>query len=328
MNSPSEFSVVSTFSGVGGSSLGYEMAGGKVELAVEWDSHAAECYRLNFPDTPLRRGDIADLSVDEVFQRTGLEAGELDILDGSPPCQGFSTSGRRMLDDPRNGLFREYVRLLEGLKPRTFVMENVSGLVKGKMKLLFAEILRTLRNVGYRVSARLLNAKWYGVPQSRERLIFIGVRENLEIKPSHPKPASRPISAGEAIEGLPVDKAKTLGGMGYFIWCRAKPMQRWDEIHPKGHWFNSRTLDPARPAPTIISTASGQGRSTVAHWRYPRCLNIAEVKRLCSFPDDFQLTGGVWEKWARLGNSVPPSLMRAVAEHLRDQILAPELSTA
>lgn len=210
-------------------------------LAVEWDDHAAECYRLNFPGIGLHHGDIADLSVDDVFERTGLKVGELDILDGSPPCQGFSISGRRMLDDPRNGLFREYVRLLEGLRPRAFVMENVSGLVKGKMKLFFAEILRTLRNTGYRVSARLLNAKWYGVPQSRERLIFIGVREDLDIQPSHPKPAGRPISAREALEGLPLDDARTLGKMGYFIWCRAKPMQKWNEIHPKGHWFNSRT---------------------------------------------------------------------------------------
>ena len=130
---------MSTFAGCGGSSLGYTLAGGKVRLAVEWDDNAVETYRLNFPDTPIYHGDIAKLSVDECLRLSGLKVGELDIFDGSPPCQGFSTAGRRKLDDSRNQLFREYVRLLQGLQPRAFVMENVAGMVKGKMRLVFVE---------------------------------------------------------------------------------------------------------------------------------------------------------------------------------------------
>lgn len=324
MSSHSEFTVVSTFSGCGGSSKGYQLAGGKVRLAVEWDDHAAECYRLNFPKTPLYHGDIAALSVEEALEISGLEAGELDLFDGSPPCQGFSTSGKRVLDDPRNTLFREYVRLLEGLRPRTFVMENVSGMVKGKMRLVFAEILRTLRGCGYRVSARLMNAKWYGVPQSRERMIFVGVREDLGKDPSHPAGWGPPITARQAFEGLPEETERTLGDLGYRIWSRAKPSRSWQQYHPKGHWFNSVTLDPDKPAPTIPAMNGRRGGgSTMAHWRYPRCLNIAEVKRLFSFPDDFKLAGSHLEQWKRLGNSVPPLLTKAVAEHIRDEILAP-----
>src|ERR1035438_8286507 len=146
----SEFKVISTFSGCGGSSLGYQMAGGKVLLAVEWDKNAVETYRLNFPDTPIYHGDIAKLSVQECLDRTGLKAGELDILDGSPPCQGFSTAGKRNFDDSRNQLFREYVRMLRGLQPKVFVMENVSGMVKGQMKLIFVEILKELKASGYK----------------------------------------------------------------------------------------------------------------------------------------------------------------------------------
>ena len=108
-----------------------------------------------------------------------LKPGELDVLDGSPPCQGFSTAGKRRMDDGRNQLFREYVRLLRGLRPKVLVMENVSGMVKGKMKLIFAEIMRELKASGYKVSARLMNAMHFGVPQSRERMIFIGIREDL-----------------------------------------------------------------------------------------------------------------------------------------------------
>ena len=184
----SRFSVVSTSSGCGGSSLGYHLADGDVLLAVEWDDNAVETYRLNFSDTPVHHGDIGQLTVEDCLRLTGLRPGGLDVLDGSPPCQGFSTAGKRRIDDPRNQLFSEYVRLLHGLKPKVTVMENVSGMVKGSMKLIFAEVLTELKACGYRVRARLMDAKYYGVPQSKKRLIFIGCREDLGIEPSHPKP--------------------------------------------------------------------------------------------------------------------------------------------
>jgi DNA (cytosine-5)-methyltransferase 1 len=103
------------------------MAGYRELLAVEWDDHAVETFKLNFPDVPVWHGDIAELSVEERLRITGLQPGELDVLDGSPPCQGFSTVGKRKMEDGRNQLFREYVRLLRGLKPKVLVMENVSG---------------------------------------------------------------------------------------------------------------------------------------------------------------------------------------------------------
>ncbi len=196
------FTVVSTFSGCGGSSLGYKLAGGKVLLAVEWEDNAAATYRLNFPDTQLYHGDIAKLSVDEVLNRTGLKPRELDILDGSPPCQGFSTAGKRDFGDDRNQLFREYCRLLKGLQPRCFIMENVSGMVKGKMKLIFKDILTELKSCGYKVKARLLNAMYFNVPQSRERMIFVGVRNDIDAEPSHPLPKCLPITFRKAVGRL------------------------------------------------------------------------------------------------------------------------------
>ena len=171
--------VVSLFAGCGGSSLGYSMAGFRELLAVEWDDHAVETFKANFPGVPVWHGDIAKLAVGEALRITGLQPGELDVLDGSPPCQGFSTAGKRKMDDGRNQLFREYIRLLRGLQPKVLIMENVSGMVKGKMKLIFVEILKELKSSGYHVSARLMNAMYYGVPQSRQRMIFVGVREDL-----------------------------------------------------------------------------------------------------------------------------------------------------
>ncbi len=172
--------VISTFAGGGGSSLGYSMAGFKELLAVEMDNNAVETFKLNFPEVPVFHGDIGALSVEECLSRARLSApGDLDVLDGSPPCQGFSTAGKRQMSDNRNQLFQEYVRLLRGLQPKAFIMENVSGMVKGKMKLIFAEILRELKASGYEVKAWLLNAKYFYVPQSRERMIFIGVRHDV-----------------------------------------------------------------------------------------------------------------------------------------------------
>lgn len=172
--------VISTFAGCGGSSLGYSMAGFRELLAVEWDNNAVDTFRLNFPHVSVYHGDICKLSVEECIKLSGLmQPGELDVLDGSPPCQGFSTAGKRQMSDTRNQLFLEYVRLLRGLQPKAFVMENVSGMIKGKMKLIFADIMRELKASGYEVKTWLLNAKYFYVPQSRERLIFIGVRKNV-----------------------------------------------------------------------------------------------------------------------------------------------------
>lgn len=311
---PDAPTVISTFAGGGGSSLGYHMAGFRELMAVEWDDNAVETLRLNFPDLDIYHGDIAKLTVDEVLQRTGLQPGELDVLDGSPPCQGFSTAGKRILDDPRNQLFREYVRLLRGLMPKVFVMENVSGMVKGKMKLVFAEILRELKVSGYRVSARLLNAMYFHVPQSRERMIFIGVREDLGIEPSHPGAESRPITLREAIKNVRSDERKQ---------PNVSPLraQRWDETR-RGDAHHERfallRLAWNKSVPTILKVPGSGGHM---HPDVPRLLTIPELMRCASFPDDYHFVG-TWEQGVlRIGNSVPPLMMKSIARHIRREIL-------
>ncbi len=172
--------VISTFAGCGGSSLGYHLAGFQELLAVEWEDNAAATFKLNFPDVSLFHGDIAKLSVEECMSLAGLtEAGHLDVFDGSPPCQGFSTAGNRKFSDPRNSLFKEYARLLRGLQPKCFVMENVTGMIKGYMKQAYLQIVADLRECGYVVKGQVMNAKYYNVPQSRERVIIIGIRADL-----------------------------------------------------------------------------------------------------------------------------------------------------
>ena len=194
--------VISTFAGCGGSSLGYKLAGFHELLAVEWDDNAVKTFKLNFPDVPIYHGDITKLSGAECMRLAGIKAGELDVLDGSPPCQGFSTAGKRKFDDPRNSMFKEFARLVKELQPRIFVMENVTGMVKGCMKQAYLVAIKTLRDCGYQAKGEILNAMYFNVPQSRQRVIIIGVRNDLKVEPSHPKPQGKPKTVRQAFSGL------------------------------------------------------------------------------------------------------------------------------
>jgi DNA (cytosine-5)-methyltransferase 1 len=206
------FKVASTFSGAGGSCTGYRMAGFKVIWANEFVPIAQESYKANAAeDCILDPRDIRQIQPGEILDATGLNQGELDLFDGSPPCQAFSTAGKREKGwgkgkkyehgavQCNEQLFDDYIRLLRGLMPKTFVAENVSGLVKGKAKGFFLEILKELKASGYRVTCRVLDAQWLGVPQTRQRTIFVGVREKLGLEPVHPKPLPYQYSVRDAL---------------------------------------------------------------------------------------------------------------------------------
>lgn len=306
--------VISTFAGCGGSSLGYKLAGFKELLAVEWDDNAVETFRLNFPDVPVYHGDITKLTGAECMRLAGIKAGELDVLDGSPPCQGFSTAGKRKWDDPRNSLFKEYARLLHELQPRVFVMENVTGMVKGCMKQAYLTIIKTLRECGYQAKGEVLNAMYYNVPQSRERVIIIGVRNDIGIAPSHPKPQTRPVTVREALcEVKPSSESQS----------RVTPLRekRWRETkRGEAHQdrFSLLRLAWDKPAPTILKVSGSGGHF---HPDEPRLLTISELARLASFNPPYQFEPDWTRAVERIGNSVPPNLMRAIAEHIREKIL-------
>jgi len=315
--------VVSLFAGCGGSSLGYSMAGFRELLAVEWDDNAANTFGLNFPNVPLYHGDITQLSVDQILETIRLKPGELDVLDGSPPCQGFSMVGKRNISDPRNSLFIEYARLLKGIQPKVFVMENVAGLVTGKMRLVFSDILRELKGCGYCISARLMDTQWFGVPQARRRVIFIGTRNDLGIVPTHPGGIYNPIPARDAVIGtvFPSAVSMPLFDDSYAnLWDRIRLGGSAYDIIGKGY-NGCHKIDPDRPSPTLPKTQGGRGFATLAHWGEKRAITIEEAKRLQGYPDEFVFTGKYVEQWARIGNSVPPPFMMAIAEHITNEIL-------
>lgn len=316
--------VISTFAGCGGSSLGYKMAGFRELLAVEWDDNAVETFKLNFPEVPVYHGDIAKLTGAECMRLAGgLKPGELDVFDGSPPCQGFSTAGKRKWDDPRNSLFAEYARLLAELQPKVFVMENVTGMVKGHMKQAYLKIMATLRGCGYTAKGEVMNAMYYGVPQSRERVIIIGVRNDLSPEPSHPKPQTKPITVREAFAGCPTERVPKATGKVIASYIPKVP--RGGSMATLAGYGQDNLIRPRwdKPSTSIRKDAALTGYGCFIHPDENRFLSIAEYKRLQSFPDEFQMNGTYIEKKNRIGNSVPPLLMKAIAEHIRKAILMP-----
>lgn len=325
------YRVASTFSGGGGSSLGYRMAGFRVVWANEFVESAQESYRANAsPDTILDGRDIREVTTESILEATGLAKGELDLFDGSPPCASFSLSGKREAgwgtvkkysdrEQRSDDLFFEFARILEGLQPKTFVAENVAGLVRGTAKGYFIEIFERLVSAGYRVACRVLDAQWLGVPQARQRVIFVGVRNDLGLDPVHPTPFPFRYSVADVLPSIwdptpipEVDISRFAIGRE---WARISPGDQ------SARYFNLVKVDPHKPCPTIAATGGVLGAASIAHPYSPRKFTLDELRVLASFPVDFELVGTYQQRYERIGRSVPPLMMRAIASTVRDEIL-------
>jgi len=314
-----DYTVISTFAGCGGSSLGYKMAGFKELLAIDFNNNAVETFKLNFPEIPIWNKDIKEVKSDEILKFCNIKVGELDILDGSPPCQGFSTSGNRNVNDDRNDLFKQYIRLIKELEPKIFVMENVSGQIKGIMKGRFLEIITELKKLNYNVKVKLLNSANYSIPQSRERLFYIGIRKDLNIEPIFPKHHNKIITCKEALNNCKIGEYKYLCGEKANLIHKVKPGESMSK-YASGNYFNTLRIHPNKPCPTIPKTFGEKWGSFFAHYESNRSLSINELKRLASFPDDFIFIDSFEEQWARIGNSVMPLQMKAIADVLKIQL--------
>jgi len=311
-----ELTVISTFAGCGGSSLGYKMAGFKELLAIDWDDNSEKTFKINFPNVPFWNKDITKVSGQEILKETNLKKGELDVLDGSPPCQGFSTAGKRVIQDNRNDLFKEFVKLVNELEPKVFVMENVPGMMRGDMKGKFNEILKVLKETNYLVKCKLLNAKYFGVPQSRERLFFIGIRKDLNKEPIFPKPNNKIISIQKALKNIKeLGEKKTPSDKRAKYIKEMKQGEKLDKYTLNKSGFTTVKPNYSKPAPTITKTLN------LIHPIENRYFTINELKRLASFPDTFIFIGSFEQQWARIGNAVMPLQMKAIAETIKEEIL-------
>lgn len=194
---------IDLFAGAGGMSLGFEQAGFDIAAAVEIDPIHAAVHRFNFPASKVFVRSIVDLGGDDLRAAAGIGRRSVDVVFGGPPCQGFSLMGQRMLEDPRNHLVKEFVRIVAELKAKTFVFENVKGLTIGKHRRFLDALIEAFDDAGYSVRTpwRVLNAIHYGVPQYRERFILLGARKGSPL-PSYPRPTTSPDRDLFVIDGI------------------------------------------------------------------------------------------------------------------------------
>ena len=379
-SSQNKFSVISTFAGGGGSSTGYRLAGGKILCINEFVEEAQNTYRENYSDTPILPGDIKELSGKDFLDVAGIGVGELDILDGSPPCSAFSVAGKlshniheeehidlwgnvtvekvsgkhsdgwgqtKNYSDGKTvenieDLFFEFLRIAEEIKPKVIVAENVKGLTIGEARTYFNKILNTFEKIGYDVCAQVLDSRYYGVPQSRSRVIFIGVREDIAAKAGYnfmtisqifPEPDKEAMKLKDAMVGLVnnPDEVKYLTekweNTAYWKQTGSKMPANPDKVltgmdfHPKGHHFNLKRCSLEAPAPTITAMGSAETTAGAFHWSEPRKLTIPELKRIMALPDDFKLTGKWSQKAERCGRMVPSRMMERIASSIYEKVL-------
>ena len=342
------FNVISFFAGAGGSSTGYRLAGGSVLAINEFIPEAQRVYERNYPDTLIFRDDIRKTTGLQVLNKLGLAVGQLDILDGSPPCSAFSIAGKRekgwgeeksysdskqVVDD----LFYEYARMIKEIQPRVFVAENVKGLTVGAASHMLGEstlsmfapaeeqkatILDTLKDCGYQVEYKVLNAAHYLVPQSRERIIFIGVRNDLHKSAiTFPKDMRIRVTVKEALEGLVPDIYKPLSPSVDTIFNHMMPgeptMQCAARLGLKMGGTQRSKVYVDRPSRTITTTPE------VFHWEERRTLAINELKRISGLPEDYYVGEDLSfsRAWERIGRMNVPFLVEAVAKHIYENIL-------
>ena len=347
-------SVIDLFAGVGGLSLGFEKQGFNVLLANEYDESIADAYSKNHKGTKMIVGDITSLDLKETF---GSYAGKVDVIIGGPPCQGFSQKGqRKTIHDERNFLFKYYVAVVELVKPRYFVMENVPNLLTAENGYFFKEIEELFNKMGYSLEHGVLNAADYGVPQNRRRAIIIGKLNGAA--PKLPTPKDEKVTIWDAISDLAYlesgegtdeqeyknspesEYQKRLRGAATVLHNHVAtkhspialerlamiPPNAGKEVLPEEHitksiysgtWTRMRKDEISVTITTRFDTPSS-GKFT--HPYLDRAITVREAARIQSFPDDFQFTGNKGSQMKQVGNAVPPLLAAAIASVIMNDI--------
>lgn len=342
--------VIDLFAGVGGMSLGFEHAGFEVVYANEFDPEIAASYKYNHVSATVTVADIRDLDLEREFRRF---SGSVDVVVGGPPCQGFSQKGsRKSILDERNYLFRQFVGVVDVVSPPYFVMENVPNLLTNEGGLFKRELIDLFGQIGYSVSAEVLNAADFGVPQNRRRAIVIGRKGSTKL--AHPVPTKSTATVWDAIsdlnflesgEGLPISRYPNPPLSEYQRKLRADSMdlrshvatnhsklaiERMKLIPPNcttkvlpvehrtksiysGTWTR---LDARGLAPTITTRFDTPSSGQFTHPYLDRAITVREAARLQSFPDHVHFVGSKGSQMKQVGNAVPPLLSTAIARQI------------
>jgi DNA (cytosine-5)-methyltransferase 1 len=297
--------VVSLFSGCGGTDLGFEQAGHQIIWSNDSDKRACQTYELNFGFSP-NQGDIKEQN----------RFPKAQLLIGCYPCQGFSLYGKREVEDPRNYLYLEFIRALKQVKPKYFVTENVKGLMYGYGATIYEAMIKEFRRVGYNSYKKLINAKSYGIPQDRERVFIVGVREDITEEyvfpePTHDPGLSKYVSMRKAIGGMakPRDVDVYWGSFSSHYMSRNRKRKWGDVSYTIQASGRHAPLHPSGNPMIYVGKDQwvfGEGEN--------RRLSYKECARIQTFPKSYKFSGTLDEKYRQIGNAVPPLLAKAFAE--------------
>ena len=347
---------IALFSGCGGMTLGFESAGFNLIGHVEIAESANKIYEVNFPDSKLLGTDICDIT-DGDLHDWKKSFGEIDIIVGGPPCQGFSLAGKRNPEDERNKLYKQYVRIVSIIRPKVFVMENVAlmtSMMDTSGELFIDKIIREFSEQGYTLKKQIVNAYEYGVPQSRERVILVGTRDDLGIDFVFGEPLyalsgdnnqlsifenkKKALTFRDATEDLDSLENGEKSEKDPLHWAITHPEHviEWLKDVPEGHSAHENedlALRPPsgfnttykrniydEPCSTISTNFSMISGCRNVHPKNTRSLTIREATRIQSFPDDFIFVGNWGDVRKAIGNAVPPILAYEIAKEIKNQI--------
>lgn len=342
-----DWSALSLFSGCGGFSLGFSAAGFVMKGFVELVPELRNIYQHNFQSSVELGADITKVE-EATLKNLVTRLGEIDVIIGGPPCQGFSLAGKRKTDDPRNTLFKHYLRFVDCVRPKFAVLENVRLLTSMKNvrgELVKDDICEEFRSHGYRMECFEVNARDYGVPQHRERVLFVAVRADLDLSPSIPQPThsvSRDLFSETSRFRTFADACSDLsflesGGQSddelhqavthpahviEWLWdvpegASAHENEDATKRPPSGYNTTYKRQVWNEPAGTVQTTFGMISGCRNVHPIATRSLTIREAARIQSFPDSFRFVGGLGTIRTGIGNAVPPLLAFAVGQHVR-----------
>lgn len=331
-----EFKALSLFSGCGGLCLGFSAAGVRIAGFIEKDKDISQIYRDNFSSTPQLASDITALSHKDIEQYKE-SVGDVDIIIGGPPCQGFSLSGKRNESDARNKLFENYIDMVSVFKPKVALLENVQLLTSMKDEnglLVKDQIIKKFEELDYKITYFKINANDYGVPQSRARVFFLAVNKNLDLDLDFPKHTTDSLSFGDAcsdLEYLESGEASKTDKLHFavdhpphvleWLWNVPEGSSAHDNVDPNlrppsGYNTTYKRQIWNEEASTVQTTFGMISGCRNVHPVATRSLTIREAARVQSFPDKFLFNGKLGTVRTAIGNAVPPLLAYKIASYL------------
>jgi DNA (cytosine-5)-methyltransferase 1 len=333
---------IDLFSGCGGFSVGMELAGHKCLLGVDFDKDAINTFKLNHKHAESFCGDIKLLSKSKLHEL--LKGKKVEMVIGGPPCQGFSTVGAGRVDDERNSLFKEFVRVVKLVNPKIVILENVTGLLASKNKNTLELIFKSFENLGYKMDARVLSSDEYGVPEVRRRTIIMGTKDcsapifpNIthgdrgrltinnvgnalrDLRASDGNIYNHEPSLCQIANKLDLERLKHIPEGKYIRYQKDEEKYlpknlrygvKWEELTEcRFRQAKLQRLDRKLPSPTILTS-----RTSYYHPVEHRYLTPREAAACQSFPNDFVFTGSLTSQFRQIGNAVPPLMAFAIGQ--------------